>query len=156
MRISVLSVGRRMPGWVDAGFREYAKRMPRECALNLVEIDPVTRGKGVPTARACRLEGERLLKALPKGARVIALDVRGHAWGTEELGGQLRRWLADGADLALLVGGADGLSEDCLARAEQRWSLSPLTFPHQLVRVILAEQLYRAWTLTRGHPYHRA
>ena len=156
MRISVLSVGRRMPAWVDAGFGEYAKRMPRECSLNLLEIDPVTRGKGVTTARASALECQRLLKALPKGARVIALDVRGHSWDTEELTSRLRRWMMDGKDLALLVGGADGLSEDCLARAEQRWSLSPLTFPHQLVRVMLAEQLYRAWTVLHGHPYHRA
>ena len=155
MRISVLSVGRRMPAWVDAGFGEYAKRMPRECSLNLLEIDPVNRGKGVTTARASALECHRLLKALPKGARVIALDVRGHSWDTEELTSRLRRWMMDGKDLALLVGGADGLSEDCLARAEQRWSLSPLTFPHQLVRVMLAEQMYRAWTLIQQHPYHR-
>ena len=156
MRISLLSVGRRMPAWVDAGFGEYAKRMPRECSLNLVEIDPVTRGKGVTTARACTIEGERLLKALPKGARVIALDVRGRAWDTEELARRLRLWMMDGKDLGLLVGGADGLSEDCLTRAEQRWSLSPLTFPHQLVRVMLAEQMYRAWTLIQRRPYHRA
>lgn len=155
MRISVLSVGRRMPAWVDAGFGEYAKRMPRECSLNLLEIDPVTRGKGVTTARASALECQRLLKALPKGARVIALDVRGHSWDTEELTSRLRRWMMDGKDLALLVGGADGLSEDCLARAEQHWSLSPLTFPHQLVRVMLAEQMYRAWSLIQQHPYHR-
>lgn len=155
MRISVLSVGRRMPAWVDAGFGEYAKRMPRECSLNLLEIDPVTRGKGVTVARARAVEGERLLNALPKSADVIALDVRGRAWSTDELATRLRQWMMDGKDLALLVGGADGLSEDCLARADQRWSLSPLTFPHQLVRVILAEQLYRAWTLTHGHPYHR-
>jgi len=155
MRISVLSVGRRMPAWVDSGFREYAKRMPQECSLNLLEIDPVTRAKGVATARASAIEGQRLLNAVPKGARVIALDVRGRSWDTQDLARGLRQWMMDGKDLALLVGGADGLSEDCLDQADQRWSLSPLTFPHQLVRVILAEQLYRAWTLTQGHPYHR-
>lgn len=156
MRIALLSVGRRMPTWIDSGFDEYAKRLPPECALRLVEIDPVTRRKGTDSARALRVEGERLLQAVPKGAGVIALDVGGRMWSTEELAAELERWLGAGRDVALLVGGADGLSEDCLARAERRWSLSPLTFAHPLVRLILAEQVYRAWTLIQGHPYHRA
>ena len=159
MRIRLLSVGRRMPGWVDEGFAEYAKRLPAECALELVEIEPGRRGRGNASAadldRIRRDEGERLLKALPDSALAVALDVRGRPWSTEQLAGQLTGWLGSGRDVALLVGGPDGLADTCLARAEQRWSLSPLTFPHPLVRVILAEQLYRAWSLTKGHPYHR-
>ncbi|WPL22516.1 Ribosomal RNA large subunit methyltransferase H [Thiorhodovibrio frisius] len=144
-----------MPAWVEQGFGEYAKRLPKECDLRLVEIDPVPRTKSGDRVRAISLEGERLLQALPKGARVIALDVGGQSWSTEALAAELKRWLASGQDVALLVGGADGLSSKCLARADARWSLSPLTFPHPLVRVILAEQVYRAWTLLQGHPYHR-
>ncbi len=156
MRIHLLSVGRRMPAWVEQGFREYTKRLPRECALQLVEIDPVARGKGVDAARALTAEGERLLRAIPKSARVIALDVGGQPYSTQALADTLAHWLASGQDIALLVGGADGLAPECLARADHRWSLSSLTFPHPLVRVILAEQIYRTWTLIQGHPYHRA
>ena len=159
MRIRLLSVGRRMPGWVQEGFAEYAKRLPPECALELVEIEPGRRGGAKPSAadlqRIRRDEGERLLKALPDGALAVALDVRGRPWSTERLAHELTGWLGGGRDVSLLVGGPDGLSDACLARAQQRWSLSPLTFPHPLVRVILAEQLYRAWSITKGHPYHR-
>lgn len=145
-----------MPGWVEAGWHDYARRLPPECALRLVEIEPGHRGKGAGIEAARREECERLLAAIPKGAQVVALDVAGTAWSTEQLATELGRWLGAGRDLALLVGGPDGLAEACLARAERRWSLSPLTFPHALVRVILAEQLYRAWSLLQGHPYHRA
>jgi 23S rRNA (pseudouridine1915-N3)-methyltransferase len=159
MRIRLLSIGRRMPRWVDEGFAEYAKRLPPECALELVELEPARRpGAKASAAHLDRLradEGERLLKAVPAGALTVALDVRGRPWSTEQLARELEGWLGGGRDVALLVGGPDGLSDACLAHAERRWSLSPLTFPHPLVRVILAEQLYRAWSLTRGHPYHR-
>lgn len=144
-----------MPAWVEAGVQEYARRLPAECALRLVEIEPGLRTKQGEAKRAVAVEGERLLAAIPKKARAIALEVGGRAWSTEQLAGELRDWLASGQDIALLVGGADGLSEACLARVQARWSLSALTFPHALVRVILAEQLYRAWTLIQGHPYHR-
>ena len=145
-----------MPAWVASGYAQYAKRLPGECALHLVEIDPGHRGKGADLERARRDEGERLLRALPKGALPIALDERGESWDTARLATELAGWLGGGRDLALMVGGADGLAPECLARAERRWSLSALTFPHPLVRVILAEQLYRAWSLVQGHPYHRA
>jgi 23S rRNA (pseudouridine1915-N3)-methyltransferase len=145
-----------MPGWVEAGYGEYAKRLRGDCTLQLVEIEPGHRGKGADLERARRDEGERLLKALPKGALPIALDERGEPWDTARLAAELSGWLAGGRDPALMVGGADGLAPECLARAERRWSLSALTFPHPLVRVILAEQLYRAWSLVQGHPYHRA
>ena len=155
MRIHLISSGNRMPRWVQEGYEEYAKRMPLECSLRLVEIAPGRRGKGIDAKRAVAEEGERMLRALPKGARVIALDVGGRSWSTEQLSARLDGWLADGRDLALLVGGPEGLAPACLERAEGRWSLSPLTFPHPLVRVVLAEQLYRAWSLLKGHPYHR-
>ncbi len=156
MRIHLISAGNRMPRWVAEGYGEYAKRMPPECALRLLEIASGRRGKGMDPRRAMVEEGERMLRAVPKGARVIALDVRGKSWSTEQLSVRLGGWLADGRDLALLVGGPEGLAPACLERAKGRWSLSPLTFPHLLVRVVLAEQLYRAWSLLRGHPYHRA
>jgi len=144
-----------MPGWVDTAFREYAKRLPTECSLSLVEIEPGHRGKSTSPEVARRTEGERMLAAIPKDARVIALDRRGRPLSTEQLAMELAGWMADGRDLALLVGGPEGLAESCVAQAERLWSLSPLTFPHPLVRVILAEQLYRAWSILKGHPYHR-
>ncbi len=144
-----------MPAWIAAGYAEYAKRLPPECALKLVEIAPQRRGKTTSATLARTVEGQRLVQAIPKGAGVIALDGGGQQWSTEQLAQQLRQWLAAGRDCALLIGGADGLTPECLARAEQRWSLSALTFPHPLVRVIVAEQLYRAWSVLNGHPYHR-
>ncbi len=155
MDIHLISVGNRMPRWVEEGYREYARRMPAECALRLLEIPPGRRGKGADITRTLRLEGERMLKAIPKGCQVVALEVGGRAWSSEQLAARLAGWLADGRDRALLVGGPEGLAGDCLQRAEIRWSLSPLTLPHPLVRVLLAEQLYRAWSILRNHPYHR-
>lgn len=155
MRIHLISVGRRMPGWVNEGYADYARRLPPECGLHLHDIEPARRLKGGQPARYRAEEGQRILKALPKNVVALALDVEGRAWSTEALARELSEWLADGRDRALLIGGPDGLDEACLARAEQRWSLSRLTFPHPLVRVILAEQFYRAWSLLQGHPYHR-
>ena len=156
MDINLIAVGTRMPAWINEGYREYARRMPRECCLKLTEIPLGQRGKSASAQRAVEAEGKRMLEAAPAGQRVIALDVRGQSWSTAQLAAQLELWMQDGRDVALLIGGPDGLSANCLARAEQRWSLSPLTLPHPLVRVVLAEQLYRAWTVTTGHPYHRA
>lgn len=145
-----------MPRWVQEGYQEYAKRLPSECALKLVEITPGHRGKSADISRTIRDEGERMLKAIPGNCQVIALDVKGKSWSTEQLSGQLDEWMNQGRDLALLVGGPEGLAEACLHRADGRWSLSPLTMPHPLVRVVAAEQLYRAWSILRNHPYHRA
>ncbi len=156
MRIQLIAVGTRMPGWVTAGYRDYAQRLPRECVLELVEIPAARRGKHPDLARLLREEGERMLAAVAKGAQVIALEVDGRAWRTEELARQLQSWLQDGRDLALLVGGPEGLDAACRTRAEGTWSLSPLTLPHPLVRVVVAEQLYRAWSILNHHPYHRA
>lgn len=144
-----------MPDWVDRAYQEYAKRMTGACSLHLKEIDPGHRGKGANAEVARRNEGERMLAALPKGAGVVALDQRGQVWSTAQLARNMAGWMHDGRDLALLVGGPEGLAEDCRRRADRLWSLSPLTFPHPLVRVILAEQLYRAWSILEGHPYHR-
>lgn len=155
MNIHLIAIGDRMPAWVQQGYAEYAKRMPPECALRLVEIASGKRGKNADIARAMRDEGRRMLNAIPKGARVIALEVNGRNWSTELLAQQLDTWMAGGQDIALLVGGPEGLSGEARAAAAQQWSLSPLTLPHPLVRVILAEQLYRALSILRNHPYHR-
>jgi 23S rRNA (pseudouridine1915-N3)-methyltransferase len=155
MRIYLIAVGARMPAWVKAGFTGYAVRFPRECQLELLEIPAGKRGKQGVLERLLREEGERILAAVPKGARLMALDVNGRQWDTEQLAGELARWLQEGRDLALMIGGPDGLDSACRARAESAWSLSRLTLPHPLVRIIVAEQLYRAWSLLQQHPYHR-
>jgi 23S rRNA (pseudouridine1915-N3)-methyltransferase len=156
MRIHLIAVGTRMPQWITAGYNEYAKRMPRECCLQLVEIAPGDRRKSRTAAQAREEEGQRMRAAIPRDCEVIALDVAGHAFSTAELAGYLTGWLGSGRDTALLIGGPDGLAPACVEHADRRLSLSALTFPHALVRVIVAEQLYRAWTLHQGHPYHRS
>lgn len=155
MNIHLVAVGTRMPGWIREGYEEYAKRLPRECALKLLEIAPERRTSKANISRIRKAECERLLDAVPPGCLRVALDERGGNWSTRELAARIDGWLADGRDVSLLVGGPDGLDEDCLKRAELRWSLSPLTLPHTLVRVVVAEQIYRAWSLLQGHPYHR-
>ncbi len=144
-----------MPPWVASGFREYAERLPRELHLELHEVPGGERGRGAQPDRPRAVEGERLLRAVPRGARVIALDGGGRALTTRGLADALGAWFQDGRDTALLVGGAEGLDPACLEAAESRWSLSGLTLPHMLVRVVVAEQLYRAWAIRAGHPYHR-
>ena len=145
-----------MPGWVEQAYREYAKRMPGSCSLELREVPSLFRGKNLDVPRTLRQEGQKVLEAVPKGARIVALDPRGKSFTTEQLATQLERWMHGGTDVALLVGGPEGLSPECLEAAHQKWSLSPLTFPHPLVRVVLAEALYRAWSVMTNHPYHRA
>jgi 23S rRNA (pseudouridine1915-N3)-methyltransferase len=145
-----------MPAWVTAGYTEYARRLPHECSLQLVEIPVSKRRKSLPPARAMQEEGQLMLAAIPAGSLVIALDVTGKSWSTEVLAERLQHWMAGGRDVALLVGGPDGLAPECLASSDMTWSLSTLTYPHALVRIILAEQLYRAWSINVGHPYHRS
>ncbi|PWK87600.1 23S rRNA (pseudouridine1915-N3)-methyltransferase [Fulvimonas soli] len=156
MRARIIAVGERMPGWVAEGFAEYRKRLAHELPLELVELKPGARGKGRDDARAMQEEGAAILAALPRDGHAVALDGRGKPWSSEELAEQLRRWRMAGRDLAFLIGGPDGHAPEVLARADQRWSLGPLTLPHMLVRLVLAEQLYRAATIVAGHPYHRA
>jgi len=156
MKLNLLAVGTKMPTWVTEGYQEYAKRMPRECSLHLHEIAPAKRGKSGCAGQWVCEEGGRILAAIPDNHHVVALDVKGKAWSTEQLSEQLKAWQADGRDVSLIVGGPDGLTDECLQRANQRWSLSALTLPHPLVRIVMAEQLYRAWTVLQNHPYHRA
>ncbi len=155
MRIVLIAVGSKMPAWVEQGYQEYARRLPADCTLQLVEIPAGKRGKRADIARITRQEGEKMLAAVPKGAQIVTLEVTGHAWTTKNLSTELDHWLHDGRDVALLVGGPEGLAPECVSRAEQRWSLSPLTLPHPLVRIVVAEQLYRAWSILQNHPYHR-
>lgn len=156
MKVRLIAVGTRMPKWVVAGVAEYEPRLPREWRFERVEIPVAARGNNADVARLKRAEGERMLRAIPPGAEVIALDERGETLSTVEWAAAVRDWQRHGRDVALLVGGPDGLAPECLARAQRLWSLSKLTLPHALVRVLVLEQLYRAWSLAAGHPYHRA
>jgi len=146
MRITVLAIGHKMPSWIEEGFREYTKRMPPEARVELIELKP---GKDKDD------EGRKLLDALPSGAALLALDERGKTVTTQGLSVMLSDWMRDGSSPAFVIGGADGLSDEVRARAAKLISLSALTLPHQLVRVVLAEQLYRAWSILARHPYHR-
>jgi 23S rRNA (pseudouridine1915-N3)-methyltransferase len=146
-----------MPDWVNEGFSEFAGRLPPECALMLRELKPGYRSSDKPDIpRAVSDEGTRMIAAIPRLARVVALDERGQPWSSAELSQRLKGWMADGRDVALMIGGADGLAPVCHQKAESTWSLGPLTLPHGLVRVVVAEQIYRAWTILKNHPYHRA
>ena len=144
-----------MPDWVEKGFAEYAKRMPPECRLNLVEIPAGKRGKNVDTGKLIEQEGQRMLASIPKNTRVIAMDVVGNFWSTEKLAIQMSDWMQGGQDVVLLVGGPEGLAEECRKLGQPGWSLSALTLPHPLVRIVLAEQLYRAISILKNHPYHK-
>lgn len=156
MRIRLIAVGRRMPKWVTTAYEDYARRLPRECRLELVEIPLAKRHEGGDTARAIAAEDERMAKAIGRDADAIALTVDGKPWATEGLADDLKAWMGDGRDRAILIGGPDGLGPMSLAAARSRRSLSALTLPHPLVRVIVAEQLFRAHSILIGHPYHRA
>lgn len=155
MKIRLLAVGNRMPDWVERGVEEYRKRLPRDFALEIIEIAPGIRAKNADVARAVSQEGQRMRERLRPNERLVALEVEGQPWSTERLAREADQWRHAGSDVALLVGGPDGLDPGLSSSAQQRWSLSPLTLPHPLVRLVLAEQLYRAWTLLVGHPYHR-
>ena len=155
MRLRILAIGTKMPDWVESGCNEYLKRLPPELRIEVVELPLGKRGKGADIQRAILREGEAMLKAIGERDQVIALEVQGKSWSTGDLAVNLQHWQGSGDNVSLLVGGPDGLAPACLARADSRWSLSPLPLPHPLVRVLLAEQLYRAWSINAGHPYHR-
>ena len=156
MKAKLIAVGERAPGWVAEGFGEYQKRLSHWLPLDLVEVEPGVRGKGRDTQRAMTDEGGRVLAALPKSAHVVALDGRGRMHSSEQLAVRLEHWRGQGRDLAFLIGGPEGHAPDVLHRADETWSLGPLTLPHMLVRLVLAEQVYRAAALLANHPYHRA
>jgi 23S rRNA (pseudouridine1915-N3)-methyltransferase len=156
MRLQLVAVGQRMPTWVQTAFDEYAKRLPNEARLILTELPVAHRGKNADIARLKTAEGEKILKAALPGAELIALDEAGSLHDTRYWSQSLQRWQQQGQDVTMVIGGPDGLAPEVLAAARQRWSLSPLTFPHPLVRVLVAEQWYRAWSASVGHPYHRA
>lgn len=155
MQIHLISVGNRMPVWVQQGYDEYAKRLPRECELVLKEISAGKRGKNSDIARIVKEEGERMIAAIPQNTHIVTLDIPGKPWTTPELAQAMQRWLANGQSVSLLIGGPEGLADEVKPLARESWSLSKLTFPHPLVRIIVAEQLYRAWSLLNNHPYHR-
>lgn len=155
MKLHILAVGHKMPDWIATGFDEYAKRMPPELRIELREIKPEPRTGGRTAQSVMAAERHRIEAALPKGARLVALDERGRDWTTMQLAEALPAWQQDGRDVAFVIGGADGLDPELKARAETLLRLSSLTLPHGMVRVLLAEQLYRAWSITQNHPYHR-
>ena len=155
MKLRLLAVGTKMPNWVEQGFKEYSRRLPSDCQLELVEIQPGHRSKSTNKQQAMKQEADLLCKALKPQEHVVALTIDGKPWSTEQLAEELTQWRMNGSDVALLVGGPDGMTSDILQLAKQRWSLSRLTFPHPLVRVVIAEQIYRAWSILQGHPYHK-
>lgn len=155
MKITLLAVGTKMPKWVDDAYADYAKRLPREVELKLVEIKPEKRGGGVNAERGIAAEHARLLAAIPPRSKLVVLDERGRNWTSMQLAAGLKDWLASGDDVCIVIGGADGLSAELKQCADLLLQLSALTLPHGMVRVLLAEQVYRAVSILNGHPYHR-
>jgi len=155
MDILLIAVGTKMPAWVNEAYQEYAGRMPRHCGLKLIEIQAGKRRRNADIRRINREEGERLLKAVPPAARVIALERTGSQKSTEQLSAAMQGWLSEGRDVAFMIGGPEGLDKTCLQRADECWSLSKMTFAHPVVRVVFAEQVYRAWSIIANLPYHR-
>ncbi|AJY14123.1 23S rRNA (pseudouridine(1915)-N(3))-methyltransferase RlmH [Burkholderia dolosa] len=156
MKLYIVAVGHKMPGWIASGFDEYAKRMPPELRIELREIKPELRSGSRSAESVMAAERQKIDAALPKGARIVALDERGRDWTTMQLAHALPGWQQDGRDVAFMIGGADGLDPELKARADLLLRISSMTLPHGMVRVLLAEQLYRAWSITQNHPYHRA
>lgn len=155
MRIHMICIGQRPPEWVTLGFKEYVQRLPHGCSLHLVEIATPKRGRNADLDRLRREEGAAMMAAIPTDCLKVAMDLSGASWDSVGLSRRLSDWMHSGRDVALLIGGPDGLTQECLDHADLKWSLSDLTLPHALVRVVIAEQLYRAWSILQGHPYHR-
>lgn len=155
MKFWLVAVGHKMPDWIGAGFTEYAKRMPREARIELIEIKPEPRTTGKNVAQMMEAEGQRILSALPQNALRIALDERGAQFSTKQLVQQIQGWMGEGRDVAFIIGGADGLHHSVKTSTQMLLALSAMTLPHGLARVLLAEQLYRAYSLLHNHPYHR-
>jgi 23S rRNA (pseudouridine1915-N3)-methyltransferase len=156
MKFFICTVGHKMRPWVDAAFQEYAQRMPREAAIELIEIKPEKRGSAKSAEQLLAAEGARIRAAIPPRCRIVAMDERGSQWTTAILADSITKWMKNGGDTAFLIGGADGLDPRIKNSADEVLALSALTLPHGFVRILLAEQLYRAVSLIKGHPYHRA
>ncbi|VAW96941.1 23S rRNA (pseudouridine(1915)-N(3))-methyltransferase [hydrothermal vent metagenome] len=144
-----------MPSWVAQGVDEYVRRMPKECQVKFVELPLGQRAKSKNIKQAMQQEEKSILAAIPSNTQVIALEITGRNWSTDVLANKMRDWMQSGKDVALLVGGPDGMTQACLDKAQEKWSLSNLTLPHPLVRIVLAEQLYRALMVIKNHPYHK-
>ncbi len=155
MKLFILAVGNKMPEWITSGFNEYTKRMPRETTIHLVEIKPEPRTTGKTVSQIMEAEAQRIESSLPKDVTRVVLDERGTQLSTKQMAQKMRDWLGSGRDVAFIIGGADGLHESIRGGAHQLMALSALTLPHGMVRVLLAEQLYRAYSLLHNHPYHR-
>ena len=155
MNVQIIAVGNKMPNWVVEGTTEYLRRFGPDFSVSFCEVAPQKRGKTVNLNKIIEVEGDKCIAAIAKGNRVIALEVLGKPYNTQKLADQINQWKMDGRNVSLLIGGPEGLSARCRDIADQLWSLSPLTLPHPLVRVIVTEALYRAWSLTQNHPYHR-
>lgn len=155
MKLIILAVGNKMPAWINDGFNEYAKRMPREAKVELVEVKPEPRSTGKSTAQIMEAEAQRIRAVLPDAAHCIALDEHGATPTTKQLAQQMQDWMRAGCDIVFVIGGADGLHDSIKRHAQQMMALSDFTLPHGMVRVLLTEQLYRAHSLLHNHPYHR-
>jgi 23S rRNA (pseudouridine1915-N3)-methyltransferase len=155
MVIHFITVGQKMPKWVQEGYAEYAKRLPKSCAIKLVELPMAQRGKTGSAEKYKAEEAKKILAAIPKGAQLIVLDEHGQQVTTKSLAEKLEDWLASGQDIALVVGGPDGLEQSLIEQARWKWGLSKLTMPHPMVRILVAEQIYRAYSVINNHPYHR-
>ena len=155
MQVYILAVGEKAPSWVDAGVNQYISRMPQECKVKIITTATTKRSKNQTTEQAKIREEELLIKYTPENSLRIALDEKGTSWTTTDLASKLGQWMQSVPIVTMYIGGPDGLTEKFLARTDLVWSLSSLTLPHMLVRVLLVEQLYRAWTIIQGHPYHR-
>jgi len=155
MVIHFITVGQKMPKWVQDGYAEYAKRLPKSCALNLIELPMAQRGKTGSADKYKAEEAKKILSAIPKGSQLIILDEHGQQVTTKGLADKLEEWLGSGQDIALVVGGPDGLEQSLIQQAKWKWGLSKLTMPHPMVRILVAEQIYRAYSVINNHPYHR-
>lgn len=155
MHIHLVAVGQKMPAWVDEACADFLKRLPPELKLKPVLVPLIKRGKNPDISRIIRDESRKLLEVIPAGCQIVALDVRGSRVTTKKLSTILDGWMQQGQDVALIIGGPDGLSDELLQKTQMKLSLSDLTFPHTLVRVMVVEQLYRAWSVLNNHPYHR-
>ncbi len=155
MRIKIIAVGQKMPSWVNSGYQEYAKRLGTDITLQLVEIPAGKRSKNADIGKLIAREGKLSLASVGKNDCIIAMDVLGKHLSTEAMAQQLATFQQEGHNISLLVGGPEGLAPACLEAARLKWSLSALTLPHPLVRILLAEQIYRCWALLKGHPYHK-